>query len=72
MCPDILTGDVGEELLITVGFRVENQAAFRPLLRILSVRFGSKKQPQLERHVEPRKGMSPVEFDTGDVMDSEL
>ncbi|HTO90299.1 MAG TPA: hypothetical protein VMJ70_04145 [Candidatus Sulfotelmatobacter sp.] len=54
---DVLSRDVGTELLKSVAFFIEDQADLL-LLLLCAEPLGSEEQPQLEGHVEARKSVS--------------
>jgi hypothetical protein len=60
----ILPGDIGTENLKAVSVTVEDQATFSALGSI-SETPRSKKESELERHVEPRQAMHCIKSGTG-------
>ena len=71
VCLDILSGDVGAELLISVRCAIQNERALGLLIRIAEF-FSAQEQAELERHVEPREAGDAIELDPRDVMNRVL
>src|SRR5436309_7150855 len=71
MLPDILPGDVGDKGPVSIAFPVHDQTALLPL-RSLAEASRSQKDPQFERHVEPRQIRRGIEIDATQIVDGEL
>jgi hypothetical protein len=69
VCSDILSSNVGAELLIAVWRSVENQAALAVLFPVAEA-FGPKKYTQLQGHVEARQSRDPVQGRAREIMDT--
>ena len=65
---NVLPGDIGDELLVPVPLRIQNDAGLAALLAA-SERLRSREDPQLERHVEARQPAFAVQLRPRDVMD---
>lgn len=66
---DILPGYIGHQSLIAVLLCIKDQRTF-PLLRCIAIPLGTKKDTQLERHVEARQWWISIAFGTGNVVNS--
>jgi hypothetical protein len=66
MRADILASDVGNERTISVGIAIEDQG---PLLTLIgrTKTLATKKQPELERHIEARQSRGDVQRDGGEI-----
>lgn len=64
---DILTGDVGKKITVSVSVAVQNEAALFPLVRG-TISPASEKKPEFQRHVEARKARVLVNRYRGEVV----
>jgi len=69
MRANVMPGNVGNKIPVTVTFSVKNQAAFL-LLVAWSKALASKKKPQFKGHIEARKTSGRIQFHRGKIVDS--
>ncbi len=68
---NILAGNVGDKGPVAVCIPVQNQRRLFALI-VTSKSSAPKKQPQLQRHVEPRQVGDGIELDRGEIVYAEL
>jgi hypothetical protein len=66
---DVHAREVGDELLITILFDVEDEQAL-VLLAVAAITLAAQKNPELQRHVEAWETVRFVEFGPGQVVDA--
>ena len=69
MGSDILSGDIGDEFLISVRLNIEDQTTLS-LLDSVSQALCAEKHPEFQRHVEPRKMVCWVGIGPGKVVNA--
>lgn len=67
---NVLAANVGEELLITVAFRVQDEHPFRTVLPPAKLP-APEKESKFERHIEAREVGVAAEFRSGDIVDAQ-
>jgi len=67
---DVLAGDVRNEFLKPVSIPIQDQASLRPMPP-RSELFGPEKESKLQRHLEPRQLVLPIELRPGNIVNAE-
>jgi len=70
MCPNVLSRNIRNERLETIGFSVEDQAVFTTMRRATKP-FCTNEESEFQRHIEARQLRAGIEFGAREVVDAE-